>query len=48
MRVLSSENDKISLVVYLATLIQVEIGLNGVPKPINNSALDEGNQISVI
>lgn len=31
-----SESDTISLVAYLATLIQIEIAPNGVPKPIND------------
>lgn len=31
-----SESDTVSLVAYLATLIQIEIAPNGVPKPIND------------
>mgnify|MGYP007092110424 CR=1 FL=1 len=33
-----AESEIISLVAYLATLIQIEIGLNGVPKPISSSS----------
>ncbi|CRK87471.1 CLUMA_CG001272, isoform A [Clunio marinus] len=42
----SSQSEIISLVVvYLATLIQIEIALNGVPKLINNFMMSEGNSV---
>jgi hypothetical protein len=36
-----SETKLISLVAYLATLIQIEIGLNGVPKAITPATVSE-------